>query len=454
MSSSFPQTSELPWPDGLWASIGLSSRIGTGISPLQRVQHFAEALLSERGEASGAIVARELHDGLRSLGAEDRLAFYRFLAANFRPNADPLRTAAEAYLADGSADAAARLAKAADPPRQELLRRMNMSPGGTAALVAMRKELLGHLSREPALKLLDADLRHLFASWFNRGFLELRRIDWQSPAAVLEKLIAYEAVHEIQGWDDLRRRLAADRRCFGFFHPALPGEPLIFVEVALVEGLAAAVQPLLARDDSDEQAAQKRAARVDTAIFYSISNCQDGLRGVSFGNFLIKQVVEELRAELPQLARFSTLSPMRRFRRWLEKRLAAGEEPEAALLAPLETEGWWQDAVRTESLRRPLLRLCATYLTGTGCPKGFADPVARFHLSNGARLERVNWLGNVAPRGIQESYGIMVNYLYDPKTIEANHEAFAQDGTVVRSPEVDALLVAAAPSVRIAAPRD
>jgi malonyl-CoA decarboxylase len=414
----------------------------TGISPLERVQHFAEALLSERGEASGAIVARELHDGLRSLDAEDRLAFYCFLAANFRPDADPLRTAAEAYLADGSAEAAARLAKAADPPRQELLRRMNMSPGGTAALVAMRKELLGHLGREPALKLLDADLRHLFASWFNRGFLELRRIDWQSPAAVLEKLIAHEAVHEIQGWDDLRRRLAADRRCFGFFHPALPGEPLIFVEVALVEGLAAAVQPLLARDDGDEQAACERAARADTAIFYSISNCQDGLRGVSFGNFLIKQVVEELRAELPQLTRFSTLSPVPGFRRWLEKRLAAGEEPEAALLSPLETEEWWQDAARTESLRRPLLRLCATYLTG---PKGLADPVARFHLSNGARLERVNWLGNVAPRGNQESYGIMVNYLYDPKTIEANHEAFAQDGTVVRSPDVEALLIAAAP---------
>jgi malonyl-CoA decarboxylase len=318
----------------------------------------------------------------------------------------------------------------------------------------MRKELLGHLGREPALKLLDADLRHLFASWFNRGFLELRRIDWESPAAVLEKLIVYEAVHEIQGWDDLRRRLAADRRCFGFFHPALPGEPLIFVEVALVEGLAAAVQPLLARDDGDEQAARERAVRADTAIFYSISNCQDGLRGVSFGNFLIKQVVEELRVELPQLVRFSTLSPVPGFRRWLVKRLAAGEEPEAALLAPLGTEGWWQDAAETEALRRPLVRLCATYLTGTGGPKGFADPVARFHLSNGARLERVNWLGNVAPRGIQESYGIMVNYLYDPKAIEANHEAFAQDGTVVRSPDVDALLVAAAPSVRVAASRD
>jgi malonyl-CoA decarboxylase len=372
---------------------------------------------------------------------------------HFRPDTESLRAAAEAYLADGSGEAAARLAKAADPPRQELLRRMNMSRGGTASLVAMRKEVLGQLGREPVLKLLDSDLKHLFASWFNRGFLELRRIDWQSPAAILEKLIAYEAVHQIQGWDDLRRRLAPDRRCFGFFHPALPGEPLIFVEVALVEGLAAAVQPLLARTDGDEQAAHLRAAGADTAIFYSISNCQDGLRGVSFGNFLIKQVVEELRTELPQLTRFSTLSPAPGFRRWLEKRLTAGAEPEIAVLAAPAMDGWWQDAARAETLRRPLLRLCAAYLTRAGGPKGSTDPVARFHLSNGARLERVNWLGNVAPRGIQESYGIMVNYLYDPKAIEANHEAFAHDGTVVRSPEVDALTVATAPPVGIAVVR-
>jgi malonyl-CoA decarboxylase len=289
------------------------------------------------------------------------------------------------------------------------------------------------------LKLLDADLKHLFASWFNRGFLELRRIDWQSPAAVLDKLITYEAVHEIQGWEDLKRRLAPDRRCFGFFHPALPGEPLIFVEVALVEGLAAAVQPLLA-PDGDEDAARERAARADTAIFYSISNCQDGLRGVSFGNFLIKQVVEELKAELPRLTRFSTLSPVPGFRRWLEKRLTAAEGTEAGLLAPLKTDGWWLDAAQGEALRRPLMRLCATYLTGPSGQKGPADPVARFHLGNGARLERINWLGNVAPRGIEESYGIMVNYLYDPEMIEANHEAFAHDGTVAHSPEVDAVM--------------
>jgi malonyl-CoA decarboxylase len=436
------------WVERLWASLSLRSsaeadRPGPVVAPLDRAKRLAEALLSGRGEASGAIVARELHDCLRTLGAEDRLAFYRFLATGFQPDATRLRAAAEAYLAAPSAEGAARLAEAADPTRQELLRRMNLSPGGTSALVAMRKELSAHLRDAPELKLLDADLKHLFASWFNRGFLELRRIDWQSPAAVLDKLIAYEAVHEIQGWDDLRRRLAPDRRCFAFFHPALPGEPLIFVEVALVDGLAAAVQPLLARDGGeDETAARARAARADTAIFYSISNCQDGLRGVSFGNFLIKQVVEELKAELPHLTCFSTLSPVPGFRRWVEKRLATADASDAAALAPLTNVIWWQDPAQAAALRPSLLRLCATYLTGPAGPKGSADPVARFHLGNGARLERINWLGNVALRGLQESYGIMVNYLYDPDLIEANHEAFAQDGTVARSADVDALMVA------------
>ncbi|MBV8913413.1 MAG: malonyl-CoA decarboxylase [Acetobacteraceae bacterium] len=416
-----------------------AERPSTATTPLERAQRLAQALLSERGEASGAIVARELHESLRALNADDRLAFHRFLAKRFGPDPKPLRAAAAAYLTEPTTEAAARLAAAAEPPRQELLRRMNISAGGTGALVALRKEVLSQLRDAPELKLLDADLRHLFSSWFNRGFLELRRIDWQTPAAVLEKLIAYEAVHEIQGWDDLRRRLAPDRRCFGFFHPALPGEPLIFVEVALVEGLATSVQPLLARD-GNEDAARIRAARADTAIFYSISNCQDGLRGVSFGNLLIKQVVEELKAEIPHLTRFATLSPVPGFRRWMEKRVAAGDR-DAAPFAALKTDGWWQDAAVHAALKQPIMRLCATYLTERRDPKGPTDPVARFHLGNGACLERINWLGNVARRGINESYGVMVNYLYDPDTIEANHEAFAHHGTVARSPEVDALLV-------------
>jgi malonyl-CoA decarboxylase len=419
-----------------------AERPPAAVNQLSRAKQLAQSLLSERGEASGAIVARELHEVLRILVAEDRSNFQRFLATDFAPDATVVRAAAETYLSDPSAEAAALLAQATDPPRQELLRRMNMAPGGTSALVAMRKEIAGRLRDEPTLRLLDSDLKHLFASWFNRGFLELRRIDWQSPAAVLEKLIAYEAVHEIHGWDDLRRRLAPDRRCFGFFHPALPDDPLIFVEVALVEGLAGAVQPLLVQD-SDDDAARNRAAPADTAIFYSISNCQDGLRGISFGNFLIKQVVEELKNELQHLTRFSTLSPVPGFRRWLTKRLASTGDAAAALLARIETSAGRLDTPESDDSLKPLImRFCAAYLTRHASTKEPADPVARFHLGNGARLERINWLGNTAPRGIQESFGIMVNYLYDIETIESNHEAFVNDGTVMRSADVDALLAA------------
>ena len=470
------------WVDRLWSSVLERTGLGGGsagragirpaeeaaaavaeLPPLDRAKRLAEALLSERGEASGAAVARELLVASRELDPAGRTELFRFFAANFGPDAARLRSAAEAWLAEPTPENAARLADAAEPPRQELLRRMNMTAGGTAALVAGRREVLGRLREEPALRPLEADLKHLLASWFNRGFLELRRIDWQTPAAVLEKLIQYEAVHEIQGWDDLRRRLAADRRCFGFFHPALPGEPLIFVEVALVEGLASAVQPLLARDRACEDAAGRCAARADTAIFYSISNCQEGLRGISFGNFLIKQVVEELKHELPRLERFATLSPVPGFRRWLEGRLsspdaaadllhgpelvavltAAGDcadDGAAALAGLLRGDHWWEDRHRAEALHGPLARLCAEYLTASNGGRGPRDPVARFHLGNGARLERVNWLGNTAPRGMRESFGLMVNYLYDLRSIEANHEAFVRNGTVARSAEVDALL--------------
>jgi malonyl-CoA decarboxylase len=469
--SSLTQTPR-SWIDRLWIAVAERGRAWanvpeTTLAPLERARQLATALLSERGEASGAAVARELHAVLGALGPDERLAFFRFVATGFLPEERGLRRAAEAYLAGPSAERAAQLANAAEPPRQELLRRMNLSPGGTAALVAMRKEILARLRQQPELKPLDADLAHLFASWFNRGFLELRRIDWETPASVLEKLIRYEAVHEVEGWDDLRRRLAPDRRCFGFFHPSLPGEPLIFVEVALVEGLAGAVQPLLAREE-DAEKQRERAARADTAIFYSISNCQDGLRGVSFGNFLIKQVVEELKAELPHLERFSTLSPVPGFRGWLEPRLtadaeaaitlrpeesaalgeaadtASGADPVAVLRSLLDKERWWEDPERADALRAPLVRLAALYLTGTTPGHGSGDPVARFHLGNGARLERINWLGNVAPRGISESYGIMVNYLYDPDAIEANHEAFVQKGVVARSPAIGELMAARA----------
>ncbi len=404
------------WLDRLWSSIADRGRAyaevpADSVAPGERAILLARDLLSGRGEASGAARARALLDVLQGLDAPARMAFCRHLADGYLPDPVQLRAAAEAYLADPTPARASALAEAAEPPRQELLRRMNQAPRGTAALVALRQEILGVLRAEPALAPLDTDLRHLFASWFNRGFLELRRIDWNTPASVLEKLIQYEAVHEIQGWDDLRRRLAPDRRCFGFFHPALPGDPLIFVEVALVQGLAGAIAPLLAPDLGAPEAA-------DTAIFYSISNCQGGLRGISFGAFLIKQVVEELQQELPQLRVFSTLSPMPGFRRWLERRDDVPADPAHAEAATIA--------------------LAAQYLTNPG--PNAADPVARFHLGNGARLERINWMGNPAPRGVQESYGVMVNYLYDPDTIEKNHEAYARGGVVVRSAAVAALL--------------
>jgi malonyl-CoA decarboxylase len=428
-----------------WSSVadrgkGFAALPANSINPGERARLLADSLISGRGEASGAAVARELHVVLGGLEPAQRLEFYRYVAQNFEPDPHKLAAAATAYLAEPNAQTATALADAAEPTRQELLRRMNMSPGGTAMLVAMRREMLPKVKKHPELRPLDSDLRHLFASWFNRGFLELRRIDWQTPAAVLEKLIAYEAVHEIQGWDDLRRRLSPDRRCFGFFHPALPNEPLIFVEVALVTGLATSVQNLLARD-STEAEQRATAAAADTAIFYSISNCQDGLRGISFGNFLIKQVVEELKAELPNLTQFSTLSPVPGFRAWAEQLIAAEEK------ALLDTENWWQDAQVSAALQAPMLKLCARYLTGEG-----RDPVAKFHLGNGARLERINWLGNPAARGMAESYGIMVNYLYDLATIEANHEAFVRDQVIARSDLVQAMLqedeVAASPPQR------
>jgi malonyl-CoA decarboxylase len=429
------------WLERLWNSIADRGRDyanvpAASLPAAERARQLADALLSGRGEASGAALARELVEALRALPPADRLAFCRHIATRFTPDELALREAVEAWLADPTPARAAALSDAAEPPRQELLRRMNQAQGGTAALVSLRQEILGELRARPELAPLDSDLRHLFASWFNRGFLELRRIDWNTPAAILEKLLVYEAVHEIQGWTDLRRRLAADRRCFGFFHPALPGEPLIFVEVALVQGLAYAVEPLLA-PDTDADAQEERVRQADTAIFYSISNCQQGLRGVSFGNFLIKQVVEELKQELPRIVQFATLSPVPGFRRWLEH----AEPPlDADTLTALADPATWATPAASAAHEDTLTRLCARYLTETMPGNGPRDPVARFHLGNGARLERIDWHGNITPRALRESYGMMVNYLYDPDTIEANHEAYATGGVVARSEAVDVLL--------------
>jgi malonyl-CoA decarboxylase len=302
----------------------------------------------------------------------------------------------------------------------------------------LRADLLDAKNGHKDLAALDRDVVHLLSSWFNRGFLVLRKIDWSTPAIVLEKIIRYEAVHEIRDWDDLRRRIdPVDRRCYGFFHPALIDEPLIFVEVALTEQIPGAIAPLLAED---RQPVPIERAR--TAVFYSISNCQRGLGGITFGNFLIKQVVEELRRDLPKLDNFVTLSPVPGFLQWLKEAddLPLSEE-DRKLFETLEQPGWADDPQLAAQLRSALEPLAAYYFLKARTRKGrLIDPVARFHLGNGARLERINWLGDVSPKGLRESAGIMVNYLYRLDDIEKNHEAYANKGEVAASSAVKKLL--------------
>lgn len=388
-----------------------------------------ETLLSSRGEASGTGRALAILDRWETLDAGGRLAFLRMLADRYGPDGAALTRAVEAWRADPGPATMAALHEAAEPRRQELIRRLNLAPGGIATLVRMREELFRHQGDHPELDAVDADFVHLFSSWFNRGFLVLRRIDWTTSAHILEKIIQYEAVHEITGWDDLRRRLAPpDRRCFGFFHPQLPDEPLIFVEVALTREIPGTIAELLAEDRIPIPAEQ-----ATTAVFYSISNCQKGLRAISFGNFLIKQVVEELRRDLPDLDTFVTLSPVPGFAAWLKT--------EAARPAALDHPGWWRDdGLRTE-VEQALLPLAARYFVeARGRGGRVIDPVARFHLGNGARLERLNFLGDLSPRGLQQAHGLMVNYLYRLSDIEKNHEAYAAQGKVVAAPAVTKLL--------------
>jgi malonyl-CoA decarboxylase len=406
---------------------------GLARQPVRGVTDLCHALLSQRGEASGAALAREVLVAYGGLDAAGRAEFFQQLVDEFSPEPEAILGAAEAYRAEPSTAMLSALARVVEAPRQELFRRLNMAPGGTAALVEMRALLLEQIPDRPAWRAIDADLLHLFRSWFNRGFLLLERIDWHTPAVVLEKLIEYEAVHAIDGWDDLRRRLARDRRCFAFFHPALPDEPLIFVEVALVRGIADRVQPLL-----DRSAAIIDPADADTAVFYSISDCQPGLRGISFGNFLIKQVAAELQAELPNLKTFATLSPVQGFRAWLEATPQL-EDLASELAAKLDGEapGTFVD---DQDLAARLLPLCAAYLVQARRDGQLLDPVARFHLRNGARLERINWAADLSPQGLAGSAGIMVNYLYRLDQVERNHEDFVNKGRVVRSRRVDALV--------------
>jgi len=398
---------------------------------------LCEALLSGRGEASGTAMAREVLDRYHELDDNGRRTFFEALASNFGPDKDKLAEAIKAWQELPGDGRGSELHFASEPRRQELIRRLNRAPGGTGELVAMRADLLTHMGGRRDLAALDQDVVHLLGSWFNRGFLVLRRIDWSTPANILEQIIRYEAVHEIRDWDDLRRRIdPVDRRCYAFFHPALADAPLIFVEVALTDTIPGAIAPLLA---VNRQPVGIERAR--TAVFYSISNTQRGLGGISFGNFLIKQVVEELRRELPKLDTFVTLSPVPSFVPWLKQPDAPLSEEERAVLQHLDEPKWYENEETTAQLRTVLEPLAAYYFLKARTSKGrVIDPVARFHLGNGARLERIDWLGDLSPKGLRESAGIMVNYLYRLDDIEKNHETYANEGEVVASSAVKKLL--------------
>ena len=429
---------------------------------LARLQQQIDASLSGRGgEASARSNATELARCFLDLNPEGRLRFYRLLTHDYGvepAHIDSAMNAVREALDDPTdyARAVTDLRRTLESPRMKLFRQFNGLEHGIKFLVDLRADLRSMLRGNPDLRALDEDLKYLLSSWFDAGFLVLHRITWAAPADLLEKLIAYEAVHEIRSWNDMKNRLESDRRFFAFFHPSMPDEPLIFVEVALVNGIADNVQDLL-----DEDAPVQDPEQADTAIFYSISNAQHGLSGVSFGDFLIKQVVERLSARLPNVKTFSTLSPIPGFRRWLDGRIAEGadlltHEQEDSLRAVagdvsadtsvlqflLDRPNWHQDAAVSEALQPVLMHLVAGYLlyqrreaTGTAL-----DPVAHFHLSNGARVERINWLGDTSKKGFEQAAGMMVNYLYDRSRIEQNHEAYVMGSEIPASSGVKNLL--------------
>ena len=403
----------------------------------ERVVAACRALLESDGEASSITLASRALDLYTRLDEAEKLRFFERLTSEFSADPERIDEAYQRYQASRDDGDLQALFNVCEPSRQEVLRRLNLTTDGTHELVGMREDLLNVLKAHPGLLPLNDDFGHLFASWFNRGFLVLRRIDWNTPAAILERIIHYEAVHEIQDWNDLRRRLdARDRRCFAFFHPAIGDEPLIFVEVALYKGLPDQIQPILSgthRLIEDPDVA-------DTAAFFGISNCQTGLRGISFGNFLIKQVVQELKQELPNLRNFVTLSPVPGFRQWLdslhesEDRL---DDDANETLALLENPDWHSDPAKADRLREVIKPLAAHYLLQEKNGKGLPlNPVARFHLGNGAELHRINWLGDISAKGIQQAAGLMVNYLYVLEDIERNHEQYTTNGTIACSSSV------------------
>jgi malonyl-CoA decarboxylase len=412
----------------------------------ESIEAQMRACLNGRGgEVSARNRSARLAQTYQSLDEAGQRAFLRTMAT-FDSDGAAVDGAYEAVRnakdPEARAVATAELRRALEPPRLRLLRQFTSIPNGSKFLVDLREVLLHARRNDKLLAALESDLRGLLAAWFDIGFLDLRRIDWSSPALLLEKLVDYEAVHAIRSWRDLKNRLDSDRRCYAFFHPRMPDEPLIFVEVALVQGLAGSVQQLL-----DEKAPVLDPRRADTAIFYSISNCQRGLAHISFGNFLIKRVVELLSAEFRQLKTFATLSPVPGFRTWLDPVLVENpvgllsDEEAASLQSAMPAEngaralamilakrGWWREPGLAKTAGPTVERLCARFLLLDGNGKRAPDPVAHFHLSNGARLERINLFGDVSERGAKESATLMVNYLYDPARIDDYHEDYAGEG--------------------------
>ncbi len=410
---------------------------------------------SQVSEVEGGRRARNLALWYGAATPAQRRDCWLLMSEQFAPDPQKVGAARGQYEAaqhtSDQGPAEIRLRRALVSPRTRLLQRFAVFPEGMRFLLDLRTELLAHLKAEKRLLALDAELENLFSTWYDIAFLELRRISWDSPASLIEKLIQYEAVHDIRGWNDVKNRLDSDRRCYGFFHPQLPNEPLIFIEVALLDELPLAISPLL-----DESAAAADLDRATTAIFYSISNSQPGLRGVSFGDSLIKRVVETLKTEFPRLRTFATLSPIPGFRVWLGKNaavmldrldakahsalgLALAREPVTAtqFLAAAENA----QALDAKSPVRQLLMQCAaSYLGGERVDGKPVDPVARFHLGNGARIERLNWAGDVSPKGVKQSYGLMVNYLYDLKRLDKYRAQLAKGKIAVSSGVADLML--------------
>ena len=391
----------------------------------ESIETLCAMMMASDGEYSSLLLAERILNAFEKLDSEGRLAFFRLMHTDYDIDVDEIRLAIEDYERNPDAANLLRVTRAAEPGRQELLRRINLTPGGTRRLVKMREHLLAVMREQPELKKIDTDFHHLFNAWFNRGFLLMEPIDWTTPAHILEKIIAYEAVHEIENWSELRSRLEpVDRYCYGFFHPSMEDEPLVFVEVALTDQVPRGIGEILRRDpDADTP------ENPSCAIFYSISTCHRGLAGVSFGNFLIKQVATSLKLRFPQLKTFATISPVSGFRQWLEAQ-AKIEAPVAALIDEFDAEA-------DEEQRAEIEHLAANYLLEQKNERNEPlDPVARFHLKNGAILERINILGNPSDKGMKRSLGTMVNYVYDLSRVEENHEEYVRNNQVISSSQV------------------